>query len=369
MALAAETYAAKNSKADILTLEVRIPVPSPGLQGAWSANGRQIYLNQPWYGTLRVADLDKGEVLENPRSKHNAMENVASSPDGQFVVWVNSGEVRLLRASTLEDAGRLERDLNDCSFQYKYAMQFTSDSRFLWISCGYLVKEVTTYTAAVKIQIPEMKVVDRLTLTSPQPGESFSTWLGQIRRDGDKLQLISRVGVSTPYAEEKRPPNGPTHQGHYYYYGYDLESKSELFPPISLDALGFENYSPIWETYFGKYKILVIEVSGTEQTKIVALDGSKGTVLNFSEKGHYELPYRMLSSADGRYLFGGTVRPGPASPGDPQSLGSLLVLDPRSLELLQDTFTGRVHWLEISPDGSHLATLSEDYLSVFRISQ
>jgi len=216
---------------EILTFERIISLPREVTGLAWSPDGKQVLVRMSWTGAFRLVDVESG-VVGQPITKilgHDG--DFFYSPNGKYLVVPRTKSLRLFRFPNLELVGELKGPRNTkeeefCGFQVWFGAIFEPDGKSIWASCIVQGKG-GTYLTAVKVSIPDLKIIDRLEVPPPVIGLRYmgasTNQQNRFERRGEEIYILTRWRTSKGT----------------FSTGYSLRTKKRLFPSIDMDELGF----------------------------------------------------------------------------------------------------------------------------------
>jgi hypothetical protein len=366
----------------VLTREFDIPMIEPSSRGAWSEDGQFLLINQLGGSHSGHRVIDTGfQIIDVKNRKVGPFLKQAIglnpfiwSSSRKYVAISNARQIFLLDGATMQELKRIDQPNIGCnlSTESDHSLRFDADERGLWVTCGGR-KETPSFLAAVHVSIPDLKVIDGLRIDNPEPGEAFFVGAPSIVREGSRAIFVGEMRVST-----KRPGGGfPTHRSHSHFCGVDLRTRNAVFPSINLDAIGFlDRGTGDPEYHLGREIVTFISnfTSADEKQEafINLVDARAGRIVadqKLTDDHRLVGLKKLLFSKSGRFLFGTAGGNRETRGADRSKFGSLLVWEVDGLRLIQHFYDVRFSWTQVSPDGSRLATMTNNAIRFYTISE
>ena len=174
------------------------------------------------------SDRASGREILDDRGAANSQ--VAWSPNGELVVIAEMSRIRVLSISKSEVISHREFDLRDIEIDgypragANHPVVFSSDSSSFWIAWP-TAHARERFTLALKLDANSLKVVDRCDIDPPVPGNRHEIVYIHLEFASTGPRLVACVDS---YTGIKDAFGGDT--AHWFFYGVDLTSKTELFP-------------------------------------------------------------------------------------------------------------------------------------------
>jgi hypothetical protein len=154
----------------------------------------------------------------------------AWSPDGELVVMAEMSRIRVLSVSKSEIVAHREFDLQHIEIDgyprtgANPSVAFSSDSASFWIVWpDHHARE--RFTLALKLDANSLKVIDRFEIDPPIQGNRHEAYQSYVEATPKGPRLVARVDS---FENTKTVFEGYT--AHWFIYGVDLTTKTEIFP-------------------------------------------------------------------------------------------------------------------------------------------
>lgn len=234
--------ASKSDNGDFVRLEGVIQLPSASISAAWSPDSKKLLVSLP-YGipnSFPVGQIKSATLLVDVATKSvtdlnapldNVLDDIFWSPDGRFIATARGSHILLYEYPGLREIARLDSEPPSsetwCSFKTKEGLQFTRDSRFLWVACNiHSVRPAGRFLLATKLSVPGLKVADRLFIPNPEPTKRVSD-RQYVSRQGDKIVLNSVLQMH----------GDKLFSGFQYVACFLLEAKKPCYRPFQIKEL------------------------------------------------------------------------------------------------------------------------------------
>lgn len=220
----------------LLTFEKAIALDRPSIF-VWAPDNRHVAISN--LGRLLVVDVDNPSGSGRPVADKIGLAVAAWSPDGAMLALSQSAPVSCVRVIDTATGGEIVR--RETSLQQRYQgflfshqpITFTPDGRALWVANEKIFPGHHNDSGiALKLDIRTLEALDRFDAPLPMAGERTSFDNLSFSHDNGSTQLLyTATAVLLSERTQGRPPRK------YFAYGYDLETKRELFPkmPIAED--------------------------------------------------------------------------------------------------------------------------------------
>jgi hypothetical protein len=357
----------RTSSSAILNFEFALTLPDYPSRMAWSPDNRFLAATQFNTGQALLIDVvnkrPSDQVMFHPI--HDSI--MAWSPDSRFMALNSPTALALVSVADWKEVARLKTSANGCWFQHSDSLSFTPDSQAVWISC---IQRGTPsqYTAALKLRVPTLEVVDRLEMDSPIPGNRTNNGAGdRITSDNKLIVLSSMIGSCS---EEKNADGA--HRCVNFLYGFDLHGRLPLFSPFAIkdDADPFR--VPAGAQVAQNGRVAVVSWTppsqqpphGPNDIRLETFDTSSG--LRLAAYGG-PADVQQLAISDFTFSRSGGLVIGALSD-LVKKQGGLRVWDARTGKLLENLETPPASFLRLSPDGTHLAVIVLKEIRIFRVT-
>jgi WD40 repeat protein len=374
----------KSEGTSILVLEKTIRLKDFPSTMMWAPDARQLALKGFNDGTLRILDVDTSDGgADRVIAAQIRDASLAWSPDGQTIA-VNQpgGGVALLRLFSVADSRETaRREITDrqvyriCPHQTS-PMAFADQGRSLWVACT-ITNASEPFTAALKLNVPDLSDNDRLLITPPVSGENAQSGRYSFARVGGKLTLAALVGSITDVFV--RPG---FRKVRFFGRGIDPETKKDLFPQFELvddERSGFFR-GPDELMLFPDVNFALVRMSaGVSQFPGVPHDERFDRLFEGYDTRTGKRVVAYGGNADHRPESGvigtiaqlpdGALIVGRWSRAD-TGQGGLVVLAAQSGTVIQRISFGRTSQMALSADGRRVATITYDReLRIYRVRQ
>jgi hypothetical protein len=349
----------------ILTFEFSLTLPDYPSRMAWSPDNRFLAATQFNEGQVLLVDVAHQRLSDQGVIGRLHDPIMAWSPDSRYIALDGPPFLALVSVADWKEVARLRSPVDGCRFQHSRALAFTPDSQAVWISCIQRGPPVR-HAAALKLRIPTLEIEDRLETDPPVMSDaSIYAPEDRITSHNDSLLLLSQVSSCSA---DKHPNGSKCVQ---FLVGYDLSNKSPLFMPFAIKDetdpfriptsaqiaaignLAVASWTPPSRQPPHGPRDIRLETYDTQSGKRLAAFGGPSDVgqlaiSDYTLAGNGEFVIATLSDLVTKQ-------------------GGLRVWDARSGRLLQSLQTPPASFLELSPDGTHLAVIMLKEIRIFRV--